>query len=186
MSLLLSLLLKSCLTCDPMDCSPRGCSVHGISQARILEWVDISSCRGSSQPRDQTHISFTGRWSLYHWATRETPNVIVVAQLLSHVWLCDPMDCSTPGFPVLHYLPEFAQTYVRWIGDAIQPSHPLPPSSPPALNLSQHQVIVGAAQSEICGVSVGDPGESWCYSLEFQRQFGGRIPCSSEDLSLCS
>ena len=51
--------------------------------------------------------------------------------------LCDPMDCSTPGFPVLHYLLEFAQTHVHWVGDAIQP-HPV--SSPsPALNLSQHQ-----------------------------------------------
>ena len=50
----------------------------------------------------------------------------------------DPMDCSTPGFPVLHSLPEFAQIHVHWVGDAIQPSHPL--SSPsPALNLSQHQ-----------------------------------------------
>ena len=39
--------------------------------------------------------------------------------------LCDPMNCSTPGFPVLHYLPEFAQTYVHWVGDAIQPSHSL-------------------------------------------------------------
>ena len=37
----------------------------------------------------------------------------------------DPMDCSTPGFPVLHYLPEFAQVHVHWVGDAIQPSHPL-------------------------------------------------------------
>ena len=41
--------------------------------------------------------------------------------------LCHPMDCSTPGFPNLHYLPEFAQTYVHWVGDAIQPSHPLFP-----------------------------------------------------------
>ena len=48
------------------------------------------------------------------------------------------MDCSTPGFPVLHYLPKFAQTHVHWVGDAIQPSHPLLPPSP-ALNLSQHQ-----------------------------------------------
>ena len=48
------------------------------------------------------------------------------------------MDCSTPGFPVHHYLPEFAQIHVYWVGDAIQPSHPLLPSSPPALNLSQH------------------------------------------------
>ena len=52
--------------------------------------------------------------------------------------LCDPMDCSTPGFFVLHYLLGFAQTRVHWVGDAIQPSHPQPPS-PPALNLSQHQ-----------------------------------------------
>ena len=53
--------------------------------------------------------------------------------------LRDPMDCSTPGFPVLHYLPEFAQTHVHWVSDTIQPSHPLSPPSPPALNLSQHQ-----------------------------------------------
>ena len=53
--------------------------------------------------------------------------------------LCDSMDGSMPGFHVLHYLPEFAQTHVHWVGDATQPSHPLSPSSPPALNLSQHQ-----------------------------------------------
>ena len=49
------------------------------------------------------------------------------------------MDCSTPGFPVLHYFPEFAQTNVLWFGDAFQPSNSLSPTSPPALNLSQHQ-----------------------------------------------
>ena len=53
--------------------------------------------------------------------------------------LCDPIDCSTPGFPALHYLLDFAQTHVHSVGDAIQPSHPLSPPSPPALNLSQHQ-----------------------------------------------
>ena len=51
--------------------------------------------------------------------------------------LCDPMDCSMPGFPVLH--PEFAQYHVHWAGDAIQPSHPLLPPSPPSRNHSQHQ-----------------------------------------------
>ena len=55
--------------------------------------------------------------------------------------LCDPMDCSTPGFPVNHQLLELAQTHVHWVGDAIQPSHPLLPSSPPAFNLSQHRVF---------------------------------------------
>ena len=49
---------KLCLTlCDPMDCSPPSSSVHGISEARILEWVAISSCRGSFWPRDRTHVS---------------------------------------------------------------------------------------------------------------------------------
>ena len=51
--------------------------------------------------------------------------------------LCDSMDCSTPGFPVLHQLPELAQTHVHWVGDAIKPSHPLLSPSPAALNLSQ-------------------------------------------------
>ena len=54
--------------------------------------------------------------------------------------LCDPMDCSTPDSPVLHSLWEFAQTHVHWIDDGIEPSHPLSPSSPPALSLSQHQL----------------------------------------------
>ena len=49
------------------------------------------------------------------------------------------MDCSMPGFPVLHYLPEFAQIHGLWVGDAIPPSHPLSPPPPLALSLSQHQ-----------------------------------------------
>ena len=53
--------------------------------------------------------------------------------------LCSPMDCNTPGFPVLHYLQEFAQTHVHRVSDATQPSHPLSSPSPPTFNLSQHQ-----------------------------------------------
>ena len=49
------------------------------------------------------------------------------------------MDCSTPGLPVHHQLPELIQTHVYWVGDAIQPSHPLLSPSPPAFNLSQHR-----------------------------------------------
>ena len=60
-----------------------------------------------------------------------------VAQLC--LTLCDPMDCSTPGLPVLHCLPEFTQTYVHGVSDAIQPSHPPSSPSPLAFNLSQHQ-----------------------------------------------
>ena len=53
--------------------------------------------------------------------------------------LCYPIDCSTPGFSVLHHLSELAQTHVHRVSDVIQPSHPLAPPSPPALNLLQHQ-----------------------------------------------
>ena len=54
--------------------------------------------------------------------------IVFVVQLPSHVWVCYPMDCSMPCFPVPHHLLKFAQIHVHWIGDAIQPSHPL--SSP--------------------------------------------------------
>ena len=68
---------QSCLTlCGPMDCSPPGSSVHGILQARILEWVAISSSRGSSQPRDQTRVSSISRivrQILYHCTSWEAP-----------------------------------------------------------------------------------------------------------------
>ena len=65
------------------------------------------------------------------------PHIPRSVQSLSCVWLlCDPVDCSTPGFPVHHQLPELAQTHVHQVGDAIQPSHPLSSPSPPAFNLS--------------------------------------------------
>ena len=55
--------------------------------------------------------------------------------------LCDPVNRSTPGLPIHHQLPEFTQTHVHRVGDANQPSHPLSPPSPPALNLSQYQSL---------------------------------------------
>ena len=60
-----------------------------------------------------------------------------VAQLC--LTLADPMDCSTPGFPVHHQLPELTQTHVHRVSDAIQTSHPLSSPSPPAFSLAQHQ-----------------------------------------------
>ena len=62
-------------------------------------------------------------------------------QSFSRAQLCDPMDCSMPDFPVLHQLPEFAQTHVHKVHDAIQPTHLLSSASPPAFNLSQHQCL---------------------------------------------
>ena len=80
--------------------------------------------------------------------------------------LCNPMDCSTPGFPVLHYLPEFAQTHVHWAGDIIQPPHPLLPPSPPVLNLSHHQGL-GSPELQADSLPSEPPGKP----LELQRYF---------------
>ena len=82
--------------------------------------------------------------------------------------LCNPMDCSTASFPVLHHLPEFAQTYVHGIGDAIQPSHPLLPPSPPALNLSQHQGLFQWVRSS-------HQVANWSFSISPCNEYSGLI-----------
>ena len=77
-----------------------------------------------------------------------SPNLIVAIQLLNHVRLfATPMDCSIPGFPVLHHLTELAQIHVHWVSDAIQPSHPLSSPSPPPFSLSQHQDLFQSVDS---------------------------------------
>ena len=130
--------LQSCLTlCNP---------VHGILQARILEWAAMPSSRGSSRPRGQSYISCVsciGRQFFFfnHWHHLRSPWSVSLVQL-GHSVVSDslwPMDCSTPGFPVHHQLPEFTQTHVHHVGDAIRPSHPLSFPSPLAFNLSQNQ-----------------------------------------------
>ena len=83
--------------------------------------------------------------SFYRWETWETQRSWIARPVQfssvtqSCPTLCNPMDCSLPGFPVCHQLLEFTQTHLHWVGDAIQPSDPLLPPSPPAFNLSQHQ-----------------------------------------------
>ena len=67
--------------CNPIDCSPPGFFVHGISQAKILEWVAISTCRESLPPRDQTHISCIGRQILHHWASWEIPDFNYIGEI---------------------------------------------------------------------------------------------------------
>ena len=85
--------------CNPTDGSLPGSSVHGNSQVRTLEWVAISFSRWSSWSRDQTHISCIAGGFFSDWATREILSVdVLVTQ--SCPSLCDPMDCSPPGFSV--------------------------------------------------------------------------------------
>ena len=107
----------------------------GVDGYIVLYIVMLNSYRGGRERR-----------LMITWKSKDEGKELLRAQclftsvqLLSPVQLCNPMDCSTPGLPVHHQLPEFTQTHVYWVGDAIQPSHPL--SSPSSLtpNLSQHQ-----------------------------------------------
>ena len=91
------LVAKLCLAlCDPMDCSTPGSSVHGISQAKILEWVTISVSRGSSQPRDQICLSYSGRlfFFFFFFLTTEPPGslkmyhiFLSIHQLMMGIWI---------------------------------------------------------------------------------------------------
>ena len=103
-----------------------------------------------------------------------------VAQLF--LTFCDPMDCSTPGFPVLHYLLEFAQTHVHWVNDAIQPSYPLLSPSPPAFNLSQHQGL--SKKSVLC---IRWP-KYWSFSFNISpsNKYSGLISFRIDWFDLCA
>ena len=103
-----------------------------------------------------------------------------LVQLLGCVRLCDPMDCSTPGFPVHHQLPELTQTHVRWVSDAIQPSHPLLSPSPPAFNLSQHQVFSNESVPRIRWPKYW----SWSFIISPSNEFSGLISFRMDSLDL--
>ena len=101
---------------NPMDCSPPGSSVHGIFQTRILEWVAISSSRGSSHPKDGTRvplISSIGRQILYHCITREVPEsphmiVIHISIKATVLYQTEHLMCLTRIF----HGPERMQQYI--------------------------------------------------------------------------
>ena len=86
--------------------------------------------------RKQPNCPSTDEWIKKMWGTH--PQIHVKGAQLC-LTLCDPTDCSTPGFPVHHQLVEFTQTHGHRVGNAIQPTHPLSSPSPPAFSLSQHQ-----------------------------------------------
>ena len=110
----------------------------------------------------------TGIAILFCWGLLALLRTIV--QSLSHVRRCDPMNYSTSGFPVLHHLLELAQTHVHWVGDAVQPSHPL--SSPPAFNLSQHQSLFQWVNSshqvtKVLELQLQPQSFQWIFRIDF-------------------
>ena len=103
-------------SCNPIDCSPPGSSAHGLFQARILEWVVISFSLTSNFKENIFTFSlklndgydlfqiFYGCSNIFHCSVNKSCLTFYV-------------PCSMPGFPVLHYLPEFAQIHVHWVSD---------------------------------------------------------------------
>jgi len=103
--------------------------------------------------------------------------------------VCNPMDCSTPGLPVHHQLPELVQTHAHGVGDAIQPSHPLLSPSPPAFNLFQHQGLYQLiCSSHQVGQSIGVSASASVLSMNIQDWFPlgltGLISLQSKGLSI--
>ena len=113
-----------------------GSSVLGIYQARTLEWMPFPP------PGDCPYLPDPCLLHLLHWQADSLPlyHLFEFSSLSqSCPTICNPTDCSLPGFPDHHQHPELAETYAHRVGNAIQPSDPLLSPSPPSLNISQHQ-----------------------------------------------
>jgi len=122
-----------------------------------------------------------GQRSLADYSPVHFSSVILLCLIL-----CDPTDCNTQDFPVLHHLPEFAQTHVHWVNDAIQPPHPLSSPSPPALNLSQHQSVFQWVSSshQVAKVLEFQPQQQsfqWIFRTDFLYHWQVGSPCSPRD-----
>ena len=95
--------------------------------------------------------------------------------------LCNPVDCSTPGFPVHHQLLEFTQTRVHWVSDAIQPRHPLSSPSTPTFNLSQHRGLFKWVSFTSGGQSTGVSASA---SISLSNEYSGLISFRMDWLDL--
>ena len=129
---------------DPLDCSIPGLPVpHHLPELAQVQVHCISDAIQSSHPLMPSSPSSFIPQSIPKSVTLPMSQLFASVQFSSVaqscLTLCSPMDCSTPGLPVHHQLPELAQTHVHWVSDAIQLSDPLSPPSPPAVNLSQDQ-----------------------------------------------
>ena len=131
-----------------------------------------------------THVIFTSRNAM--WILDFLNGVQSSSVSQSCLTLCDPMDCSTPGFPVHHQLPELTQTHIHWVSDAIRPSHPLSSPSAPALNLSQHQGLFQWVDSshqvaKVLELQLQHQSFQWLFRTDFLWNWLAWSPCSPRD-----
>ena len=124
---------------------------------------------------------------IFGWGNRVfvrlTDLLKVVSVVQSCLTLFDPMDCSRPGFPVLHQLPELAQIHVHRVSDNIQSSHPLLSPSPPAFFLSQHQGLFQWVSSshqvaKVLELQLQHQSFQWIFRVDSLSDGMVRFPCS--------
>ena len=122
-------------------------NIHSSTYLSIFYLLNSDSIHSFFSPniKSRFYLLLRAFYSLftitYHFLLLSGKKKIFSSVAQSCPTLCDPINCSTPGLPVHHHLPEFTQTHVHRVGDIIQPSHPLSSPSPPAPNPSQHQSL---------------------------------------------
>ena len=144
-------LVKVCLSLASKTVSRKPCA---IGLAKLFQSYSVKA----------SALSTLGKFSL------QSSHCCSVAN--SCLTLCNPMNCSMPGSPVLHYLLEFAQIYIHWVSDSIQPSHPLLPPSPFAFNLSQHPGLfqwIGSSHqvAKVLELQLQHQSFQWVFGVDF-------------------
>ena len=158
----------------PLQCSrlknSMDCIVYGVTKS--LTWLSTFHFISFSIVSSRViHVIAYMKMSFLLWLNNiPLYSYCSVAKL--YPTLCNPMDCSMPGFPILHCLPEFAQTHVHCVDDAIQPSHPLLFPSPAALSLSQHQDLFQRVSSshqvaKVLELQLQHQSFQWIFSTDF-------------------
>ena len=139
-----------------------------IAQGYKWNWISgyIFSTQTSASLGSFCYITTGGIILITLWSC---PYSFQFSSIQSCLTLCNPMDCSMPGFPVHHQLSELVQTHVHGVGDAIQPSDPLASPCPPAFNLSQHLFQWVRSLHQVTKV------------LEFQLQHPSVLPMNIQD-----
>ena len=138
--------------------------IYILYEAKQVTKLEIDHCHASIAPGHPSSTLGSNQCSSLAVHSLQSPSRVFIH--------CNPMDCSTPGFPVLCSLPEFAQTHVHWVSDAIQPSYPLLPPSSSAISFSQHQgllewVVSSYEVTKVLELQLHYQSFQWTFRVDF-------------------
>ena len=188
-SLLKLMSIESMMDTPRHPLSPSSPAFNLSQHQDLFQWVSSSQQVAKVlAPQLQPHSFHQGVWLQWHvqkyWFSGDGETYCCsVAQ--ARLTLCDPMDCSMTGFPVLHHLTEFSQTHVHWVGEAIQPSQP-PLSSSLAFNLFQHQGLfwwIGSSHqvAKVLELQLQHQSFQGIFRIDFLYDWLVWCPCSPRD-----